>query len=259
MQTIRLSAVFFLGTLLMAFSGCGPELHDLRIQNDTQRTRIAYLESELKAAQLKIEQLNRSLSTSGVEGNIELETLKAEVAALKEQLAQKDTKIAQLVEQLLRGGGQLPVELSSKLEELAKQYGDMITYDAARGVLKFKSDLLFDKASDEVSTTAIAAVKSLCSILNSPEASQYDIIIAGHTDDIPILKPQTREKHPTNWHLSAHRAISVLKIMTDNTLDPKRLSVRGFGEFRPIEANEPNNKGNPKNRRVEIYIVPQGM
>jgi chemotaxis protein MotB len=258
MQTARFSVVFFLCIFLITLGGCGSELQDLRIKNDTQRTRIASLESELRAAELKINQLNRSLSSVGEQGNIELESIKAELAAMKEQLADKDAKIAQLVEKLLHGGGQLPVELTSKLEELANQY-DMITYDATRGVLKFKSDLLFDKASDVVSTSAVGAVKSLCSILNTSEAAKFDIIVAGHTDDIPILKPQTREKHPTNWHLSAHRGISVLKVMMDNNIKAERLSVRGFGEFKPVEPNKPDKKGNPKNRRVEIYIVAQGM
>jgi chemotaxis protein MotB len=95
--------------------------------------------------------------------------------------------------------------------------------------------------------------------LNSELGKGFDIIIAGHTDDLRIAKPDTRERHPTNWHLSAHRAISVLDIMTKNNIVSERMSVRGFGEYRPIESNKPNRKGNPQNRRVEIYIVPKGV
>jgi chemotaxis protein MotB len=51
----------------------------------------------------------------------------------------------------------------------------------------------------------------------------------------------------------------VLDVMTTNSLDPKRLSIRGFGEYRPVAPNAPNKKGNPQNRRVEIYIVPEGV
>jgi len=47
--------------------------------------------------------------------------------------------------------------------------------------------------------------------------------------------------------------------MAENKIDPKRMSARGFGEYRPIADNKPNKKGNPLNRRVEIYIVPEGM
>jgi chemotaxis protein MotB len=110
-----------------------------------------------------------------------------------------------------------------------------------------------------VAPAAGEVVRELCKILNSEQGKKFDVIIAGHTDDIRIGKPETRAKHPTNWHLSAHRAISVLDIMENSGVSPERMSVRGFGEFRPIVPNLPNKKGNSQNRRVEIYIVPHGM
>ena len=156
---------------------------------------------------------------------------------------------------MLSGGAQLPVELTTKLEDFAKEY-EMVTYDPNRGIVKFKSDLLFKSGSDEVLPTAATAVKSLCDILNSEQGTKFHIIVAGHTDDQPIR--YSRAKHPTNWHLSAHRAISVLNVMAENSIDSERLSVRGFGEYRPSVPNESDKKGNPQNRRVEIYIVPEG-
>ena len=94
--------------------------------------------------------------------------------------------------------------------------------------------------------------------MNSKEAQQFDVVIAGHTDDVPIKKAATKQKHPTNWHLSVHRSIAVLNVMTANKVDPTRVSVRGFGEYRPMTENKPNKRGNPTNRRVELYIVPSG-
>jgi chemotaxis protein MotB len=161
-------------------------------------------------------------------------------------------------ERLILGGAALPVELSTMLEDFAEKH-DMVTFDSSRGVIRFKSDLLFEKGSDKVDSSAIPAVKSLCGILNSEEAKELDVIIAGHTDDIPIMKPETRVKHPTNWHLSAHRAIAVLNVMASNKIESKRMSVRGFGEHRPFVENKPNKGGNPQNRRVEIYIVAKGV
>ena len=149
------------------------------------------------------------------------------------------------------------MELSVKLQDFANR-NEMVTYDADSGMLKFKSDLLFELGSDEVAPEGAELVKKLCGIMNSKEAQDFDVIITGHTDDVPIKKPATRAKHPTNWHLSVHRSIAVLDIMTANQMAPTRVSVRGFGEFRPIAANEPNKKGNPANRRVELYIVPSG-
>jgi chemotaxis protein MotB len=125
--------------------------------------------------------------------------------------------------------------------------------------VKFKSDLLFERGSDKVAPAAGEAVRSLCRILNSKQGKNFDVIVAGHTDDLRISRPVTREKHPTNWHLSAHRAISVLNLMTRNKVAFGRMSIRGFGEFRPIAPNKPKKKGNPQNRRVEIYIVPKGV
>ena len=94
--------------------------------------------------------------------------------------------------------------------------------------------------------------------MESEAAKRFDLIIVGHTDDIPIQRPDTRVKHPTNWHLSAHRAITVENILAGAGLAETRLTVSGRGEFRPIEPNGPNRTGNPKNRRVDIYIVPAG-
>ncbi|MHC4285822.1 MAG: OmpA/MotB family protein [Planctomycetota bacterium] len=133
----------------------------------------------------------------------------------------------------------------------------MVTFDAEKGIVKFKSDLLFKSGSDAVLPAAATAVKALCAILNTKEAAELDVIIAGHTDDQPIRF--AKANHPTNWHLSVHRAISVLNIMSANSVAQKRMSVRGFGELRPFVPNDPGNKGNPQNRRVEIYIVPKGM
>jgi len=257
MRTMRLLCVFLVCVCVVVVTGCNSELQDLRIQNDTQRKRIAQLESEAAATKLQIEQLKRQLATATEQGGIEEETLQQQIAALEEDLTKKNELIASLQQRLLQGGAVLPVELTTKLEDFAKAH-EMVTYDSDRGIVKFKSDLLFEKGSDKVAPSAVEAVKSLCGILNSEEAKEFDVIVAGHTDDIPILKPATRAQHPDNWYLSAHRAVSVLDIMEDNNVAAERLSVRGFGEYRPIAPNLPNKKGNPQNRRVEIYIVPEG-
>ena len=259
MQIMKLSALVLLCTLsLVILIGCGPELQDLQAQNRLQRQRISELESEAQAARLQLDQLKRQLDTADGRWGVDADALKQKIAALEEDLAKKKTLIASMQQQLLYGGLQLPPELSTMLEDFAKDQ-EMVTYDASRGIVKFKSDLLFEKGSDKVEPAAIEAVKSLCKILNSEQAKDFDIIIAGHTDDIRIARPATKEKHPTNWHLSAHRAISVLDIMTASDVAPERTSVRGFGEFRPIAPNQPGKKGNPQNRRVEIYIVPKGV
>jgi chemotaxis protein MotB len=219
--------------------------------------RIDRLETDLGTSKSLLDRCKRQLDTADTTCSIKQEGLQQTIAALQGDLAGKRSLISRMQERL-RGGAPLPVELSTMLEDFAAKNA-MVTYDSSRGIVKFKSDLLFEFASDKVAPAAAEAVKTLCSILNSERAKEFDIIIAGHTDDIPIGRPETRAKHPTNWHLSAHRAISVLKIMAGSKVDPKRMSARGFGEYRPVEPNKPNKGGNPRNRRVEIYIVPKGI
>jgi chemotaxis protein MotB len=259
---MRLATVLVTGIVcasLVIISGCVSDqsYKDLKIQNDSQRRRIADLESQLQAANLQLDKMKRELDATGGRSNIEMSTLQQKVAALEEELAKKKALIEAMQKQLL-GGVQLPAELSSMLEDWAKG-SDLVTFDPNRGIVKFKSDLLFEKGSDEVAPAAAEAVKALCRILNTEQAKEFDIIIAGHTDDIRISQPETLAKHPTNWYLSAHRAISVLNVMTSNGIVSERASIRGFGEFRPIVPNELNKKGNPQNRRVEIYIIPKGI
>ncbi|MHC4335681.1 MAG: OmpA/MotB family protein [Planctomycetota bacterium] len=260
MQTVRVSSFLLLCAVFALVGGCvsQDQYKELQVQNRKQATLIDELRSELSAAELQRDQLKRQLGDESTRGGIEAGTLRDHLKALEEDIARKKALIARMQAQML-GGGQLPIELSAMLEDFAKTNPNMISYDAERGVVKFKSDLLFGKGSDVVASSAAESIKALCTILNSEQGKEFDVIIAGHTDDIPISKPATRAKHPTNWHLSSHRAISVLNVMAGNGIDSTRLSARGFGEFRPVAPNQPGKKGNPQNRRVEIYIVPRGM
>jgi len=258
MRTVKLSAILSLCVCVLLMNGCSSELQDLRIRNNTQQKLIDQLQAELAANTLQLEQMKKQLAAAQQTDSIEVESLQQQIAALEEDLAKKKELIASMQQRLLMGGAALPVELSTLLEDFAKQH-NMVDYDSSRGIVKFKSDLLFDKGSDNVAASAVEAVKSLTTILNSEQGKKFDVIIAGHTDDIPIQKPQTREKHPTNWHLSSHRAIAVLNVMESNGIEPKRMSIRGFSEYRPVAENKPSKGGNPQNRRVEIYIVAEGV
>ncbi len=259
MRSVELSTLLvvlglFMGTAFVG--GCNSQMEDLKLRNRTQQARIAELESQLQKARLELDRLNRQLAAANETGDVEVDALRQMVAALKEDIAKKEELIRSMQDRLM-GVSPLPVELSTALEDFAKG-SDMIEYDADRGLVKFKSDLLFEKGSDTVTTRAAQAVQTLCGILNGTQAKEFHIIVAGHTDDIPIQKPDTRAKHPTNRHLSSHRAIAVAQLMESDGIEATRLSTRGFGEYRPLEPNGPNKTGNPKNRRVEIYIVPAG-
>ena len=137
----------------------------------------------------------------------------------------------------------------------------MIEYDEKKGAVRWKADLLFPLGRDELTGQAevLDALRKFAAIVNSEAAAGFDVILVGHTCNMPIVQPETAAKHPTNWHLASHRAIAVLEVMSRNGIAPERLSTRGFGEFRPAVPPKPKKIGTPENRRVEIYIVPQGM
>ena len=260
MQASRLTLVsVVLLTAVLALSGCisQEKYDDLKLRNRNQQQRIDELESELNVTKLKLAQVEKQLAEALDNTSADTEALQQKIQALQEDIDKKTELIAKLQSQLVHGSP-LPAELTNELQKFAADNNGMVEFDPETGVVKFKSDLLFETGSDIVTMDATEMIKKLCEIVNSKAADGFDIIVAGHTDDMPIRKSETISQHPTNWHLSAHRAISVEKIMETAGISPKRMSVRGFGEFRPIEANEPNKKGNARNRRVEIYLVPAG-
>jgi len=147
----------------------------------------------------------------------------------------------------------LPPELDKALKELAEKYPNEIEYDARKGAVRWKSDLTFAKGSDEVREEARASLKAFADIVNSSAASQFEVVVVGHTDTLPI-GPITARKHPTNWHLSVHRAIAVMFNLRQNGVDYARMGCMGYGEYRPRVPNPPRG-GAEQNRRVEIFLV----
>jgi chemotaxis protein MotB len=80
-----------------------------------------------------------------------------------------------------------------------------------------------------------------------------DIIIEGHTDNVPIREGA---RYPSNWELSVARSVSVIDFFTKEGLKPNRLVAGGYGEYHPLNSNE-TKEGRAKNRRIEITIVRQ--
>jgi len=79
--------------------------------------------------------------------------------------------------------------------------------------------------------------------------------VEGHADNVPMRSA----RFPSNWHLSSERAVSVLYyFVSQRSVDPTRISARGFGEYHPIATND-TPEGRARNRRVEINLVNRDM
>ena len=150
----------------------------------------------------------------------------------------------------------LPVKVDVALRALAKENPDLMEYLPKYGMIKLKADLTFDKGSAKVKPEAVEALKKLAKIVNSDAAKHFGVYVAGHTDDIPLVKPETIRAHGSNWGLSLHRAGAVVKVLAMAGVSQRRLCAMGFSKYHPIAPNKPGHKGNPLNRRVEIWIVP---
>ncbi len=146
---------------------------------------------------------------------------------------------------------QLPPALDNALRAFAASHPDAVEYDSSRGMVKWKSDLLFASGSDVVREDAKSTLRSFGGVINTVEASNFDIVVAGHTDDDAIR--HTRARHRTNRHLSSHRAIAVSEQLLEAQISPARLAVVGYGEYRPFVSNT-SDQNKALNRRVEIYI-----
>jgi len=114
------------------------------------------------------------------------------------------------------------------------------------GVLVLLGGGLFETASDELSFKAEEAIRTISKIAIEEKAS---VIVAGHTDDVPIQN----QRFPSNWELSAARSIAVIRQMIDAGVSPKQLRAVGYADVKP-RVNNPNSDSQHLNRRVEIFL-----
>lgn len=224
-------------------------------QLEQARDRQRMLESENAALQARLSDHERTL-------NLKLTEIDNLTASNKRLLGDLDllrAELAKLQNQPplpLPGPVKLPEQLNKRLLSFAKENPDLLEYLPRDGMVKFKADLTFAKGSDEVTSSARDALGKLAAILSTPDAEGFAVWAVGHTDDIPLKNPQTIQRHRSNLGLSANRAVSVFQALAEGGMDVKRLRAGGVSKYHPIEPNSPGEKGNPANRRVELWIVP---
>ena len=113
--------------------------------------------------------------------------------------------------------------------------------------VEISSKVLFESGGALLQYEAVPILVDLAKILRQFPNS---IRVEGFTDNLPI----NTSVYPSNWELSAARAASVVHLLTDEGVDPKRLAAIGYGEYRPIADNS-TPEGRARNRRVVIFIL----
>jgi chemotaxis protein MotB len=107
----------------------------------------------------------------------------------------------------------------------------------------------FSIGSARLNPGTLSALESLVGLI---QAFPNDIIIEGHTDNVPVRGGAYR----SNWELSIARAVGVVNFFTENGIDPKQLVAAGYGEFHPAFPND-SDENRAKNRRIELTVVRQ--
>lgn len=249
---IRCALGLSLSLAFAALTGCvgQGEYDNLYATNRSLTSQNAELTRERDEARAALEALKRSLG-SGEGALAALQRENTELRRLLDQamadLKNLDGRMAGLT------FGQLDPQTDAALEAFARQYPDLVKYDSARGMLRFASDLTFDSGSVVVKSEAKRALEALATVLQSASAMQYEVVIEGHTDSQRI-SAATARNHPTNRHLSAHRAIAVIDVLGGMGISYGRMMAAGWGEFRPMVPNS-SNGNTPANRRVEIFLA----
>ena len=216
--------------------------------DDTQQelkliNKLEQLQDE--ANELKDKMENMSEAVAEAEGlKKQLSKVEAEIAEVEQELDELQQKMDQLQENKIKEKADA---LSAALEkEIAAEMIDVEAKDESI-IIRIRDKGSFSAGSARLTDDFIEILEIIAEELSSTSGS---IIVAGHTDDIPINTAQFR----SNWALSSARSVAVAhELLLDNRLDKSRFSVQGFADAKPLVDNEtPENRA--KNRRVEIII-----
>lgn len=256
----RMSKLIGFTLLSLSVTGCVSQekYAALKLDRDQLAERLGQSDSQISSLTVERDaykdQRDRLMSGSG--------NSQALVANLTQQLGalqgQYDALNRQYEEALKNSNiaTPLPPQVTDALNKFAEENPDLVDFDSARGIVKFKSDITFNSGSSDLTPRAAEAINRFASILNSAAASGYELQVAGHTDNQLVRNESTiRKGHKDNWYLSAHRAISVSEAMQKDGVSPARLAVMGYADQHPIADNN-STGGRAQNRRVEVLILP---
>jgi chemotaxis protein MotB len=138
-------------------------------------------------------------------------------------------------------------DVLSSLEEV--EQGDFsIRWDQSRLVLVLGERITFRVGEAELLVNFQPALSRIADFIAHKQG--YEVVVLGHTDDTPIHN----SRFPSNWELSAARAVDVAKFLIENGVRPERVSIQGYSEYRPLRENT-TPETRQANRRVEIMLI----
>jgi chemotaxis protein MotB len=227
-------AGYILLCALLGFTGYS--LFQQKELNDSLRNEIEKREAVIETAE------DRVLATGS-----QVIALQADLQALKMQ------KEELLKAQRKAQDDAAKAQKSLKDEMLSALQSRDVTISELQGnlTLNILDRILFDSGQTVIKPEGEDVLKQIGGVLD--QVPNRQIHVMGHTDNIPIHTSM----YPSNWELSAARALAAVRFLVDNGgVDPKRIAAVAHGEFQPV-ANNATPEGRARNRRITIVVLPE--
>ena len=211
--------------------------------------RVTSLEEQLAQQKQAYSRLQRSLDKSlanSSQNNISIEKL-------VDQINESNQYIRHLTDLKTKSDSLNMVLTNNLTRSLSKEELKEVDVQVLKGVvyISLADNMLYKSGSYEINSRAAETLSKIAKIIK--DYKDYDVLIEGNTDNVPI----SRENIRNNWDLSCLRASSVVQYLQNHYgVDPKRLTAGGRGEYNPIATND-TELGKQRNRRTQIIITPK--
>ena len=232
------------------------DLTGMTLQKDKLTTDLAYVTGQRDKVAADKEELDRILqsrSDSLSQSIFELRRKVADLDVANERLKAENASLVKAREEQVQKVSSTYESLLEKMKsEISK---GQVTISELKGKLTVNmvDSILFDSGKAEVKKGGLEILGKVISILK--DVNDKSIRIEGHTDNVQIVGALAK-RYPTNWELSAARAINVARYLQDQGIDPGNLASVAYGEWKPVAGND-TPEGRAKNRRIEIILVPK--
>ncbi len=232
-----------------SLTDCKANLMKCRTEDDAAIAKVGFLQEQIQAHKDNIAQLQSALDkcvNMSQQGN-------TNIGKLLDEINSANKYIRQLTE-INRKNDSLTLALSNKFKRSLDNLDDEdVDVKVLKGVVfvSLSDKMLFQSGSYIINGDAHQVLGKISKIVN--DYKDYDILIEGHTDNIPMTTSCIKD----NWDLSAMRATAIARFMqTDLGVDPARITAGARSEYNPKVSND-TAEGRSTNRRTEIIVLPK--
>ena len=225
------------------------ELGTTKAELAASAARVTSLEDQIAS----LKETNASLQASLDKSLTNTSQTNVSIEKLVDQINESNQYIRHLVEVKSKSDSLNMVLTNNLTRSLSKEELKEVDVEVLKGVvyISLNDNMLYKSGSYEINDRAAETLSKIAKIIM--DYSDYDVLVEGNTDDVPI----SRENIRNNWDLSCLRASSVVQyLQTNYGVDPKRLTAGGRGEYNPLVSND-TETGRQRNRRTQIIITPK--